>query len=317
MTTLIIDGNNLAHRCRHVFSLSNKGVDVSVTYGVLHNINALVKKFHPTSIIVGWDGGVPEFRRKTVPEYKANRDHGDPVEYDNFLRQTCELHDYAFPMMGIISVRKPGAEADDLIYHASRILEGDHIIVTGDKDLLQAVNQDTQVFVPGKDLLVNLDNFEEIAGIDKASYIDWRALQGDSSDNIAGVTGIGEKTATKLFHEFKTLTNITNAALGHYPGPEKLTDKIAASIVTFGFERIAKNIYITALYADRVGARKAIVQGMDCFHPADHTRVKKYLLRNAFVSLMESLPAGLSRLECPRLRTDVRVPVVCEARLSA
>lgn len=313
-STLIIDGNNLAHRCRHVFHLSNKGVDVSVTYGMLHNISSLISRFQPESIIVCWDGGIPEFRRKAVPDYKANRDHGDPLEYDNFLRQVDELCDYALPLMGIVSVQRCGIEADDLLYHASRIFRGDHLIVTGDKDLFQAVNSVTDVYSPSKETVIDMANFEEVVGVKREDYIDWRALQGDSSDNIAGVPGIGEVTATKLFKEFGTLTNITNAASGHYPGPEKLSPKIATSIASFGFDRICKNIYITALYADRIGSRFALTQAVSQWHPANKDSVKKYLMRNAFVSLMDGLPFASTKLRPPRIMRDVRIPLVCETR---
>jgi 5'-3' exonuclease len=319
MLNLLIDGNNLAHRCRHAFHLSHHGVDVSVTYGFLRNVASLIKRFKPSSIVVCWDGGVPEFRRKAVPEYKANRDHGDPLEYQDFLRQVQELTDYVFPMMGVVSVRKLGAEADDHLYHASRMLEGDNMIVSGDKDLFQAIDDElgVSVYYPSKDKVYTMVDVETDYDIAFSNYVDWRALIGDSSDNIPGVPGIGEKTASKLFKEFRELTNITNAATGSYPGPAVLSDRLSSAILTFGFERICKNIYIMALYADRVGSRQAILDAIGDYRPANAKRIKQYLLRNAFVSLMDGMPMAMTKLKQPSIRAGKwRVPVIHCRRIS-
>jgi DNA polymerase-1 len=313
--TLLIDGNNLAHRCRHVFHLSNRGIDVSVTFGVLHNISSLIHRFKPKSIIVCWDGGVPEFRRVAIPSYKANREHGDPLEYEDFIRQLNELCDFVFPTSGIISIRKIGAEADDLIAHTAQMLSGNTLVITNDKDLYQTVSKNVHMLNPTKDIIVTPDNFEEIVGISQKHYVDWRAIQGDSSDNIPGVPGIGDKTATKLFQEFKELTNITNAAAGHYPHKHTMSDKLATSILSFGFETICKNIYITALYADRVGAKLIIQQSINSFRPANKDRLKKYLLRNAFITMQGEFMPYTVKLIAPTIRSDdFRMPMICAKR---
>lgn len=317
MKNLLIDGNHLAYRCKFTHNLSNNGMDVSVTYGFIRVLLSLVSRFEIDGVFVGWDGGVPEFRRKVLPVYKANRHNDDdPLEREDFMRQIYELHDYALPRMGIISVMKYGAEADDLVYHASRMLQGYNLIVTSDKDLLQAVNAKVAVYHPSKDKVYEAEDITEEFGIDVKDMVDWRALQGDGSDNIPGVYGIGEKTATKLFNEFHTLTGIYNAAMGRNP-EGKLTGKIADNIAAFGFDNIVKNISIMALYADRVGARLAIIDGLSNYRGYDYTAMKKYFFRNAFMSLMDTkyykLMGGLSK---PKLRdmTGIRTPVVCDAR---
>ncbi len=315
---LLIDGNNLAHRARHVFSLSNKGVDVSVTYGVIRIISSLISKYDPTSVMVCFDGGTPEFRKRFVPEYKANRHKDeDPMAWEDFNRQMNELSDYALPLMGMAVARKLGAEADDLLYHASRMYNGNSLIVTNDKDLLQAVSEKTSVLNPSKEVIVTLDNFEEVTGISKNLYVDWRAIQGDGSDNIPGVPGIGEKTATKLFKEFGSLSNIINATLGHHP-TLKLEGKLGANIASFGIDRIAKNVYVTALYADRVGAKQAVLDAVYNYKQADKDRVKKYLMRNGFVSLMEGkFYRSIMKLEVPEFdHTNIRIPVVINRRIA-
>lgn len=319
-TTIIIDGNNMAHRARYAFSLSNKGEDVSVLYGFIRMLKSLMEKFDTAQVIVCWDGGVPEFRRQCMPEYKANRHlDDDPLEYDSFLTQMQELDTWVLPMMGVTSVRKIGSEADDLMWHASRIIGSqDIIIVTSDKDLLQAVNMYVRVYAPNKDKVYKESDVEDYIGIPSRRYIDWRALQGDSSDNITGVKGIGEKTATKLFKEFGTLTGIVNAALGHNPDKnKKMSERIANNINEFGFKGLSDNIYVSTLYFDRVGARISIMDAVDDWKPANKLRFKKYLMSKAFATLMDGEFYGLiMNLQQPVYYTDgMRTPVVPPNRI--
>lgn len=138
---LIIDGNNLAHRARHSFNLSNAGVDTSVIYGFLHVLTSYMRRYNPDAILVAWDYGIPEFRRVAVPEYKANRKHDDdPEDYQDFLRQMRELSSI-LPKCGILSVRHSGAEADDIMSQASQLSVDEAYIITSDKDLLQCVRK--------------------------------------------------------------------------------------------------------------------------------------------------------------------------------
>lgn len=314
--TIIVDGNHLAHRAKYSFNLSNKGTDTSVTYGFIRTLWSYIRRFHPESVVVCWDGGVPEHRRKALPEYKANRHKDDdPLEYENFQRQMRELRLFALPLMGIISVHKPSMEADDLVYHASRILDGNKIVISGDHDLLQCISDDVMVYHPGKDILFDSGKLEEVFGISLKQFVDWKALQGDSSDNIPGVPGIGEKTATKLFHEYDTLTGITNAAAGINP-KGKIVGKIGENICTFGLDRIAKNVYVMALYADRVGARKAIIDAINSYKPTNKSLLKRYYISNGFISLHDGeLYNTLGKLRKPDLELNgYRVPIVLNGR---
>jgi len=311
-TILIIDGNNLAYRCKHVFSLSNQGVDVSITYGFLKVLSSYLQKFSATSVIVCWDGGIPEFRRTAVPEYKANRHlDDDPVERAEFHRQVNELHSI-LPMMGIVSIKAPCIEADDLMYHASVLCNGYCIIVSSDKDMFQALSDfGVDVYNPYREKLYDVEKFENEYGISIHSYIDWRALQGDSSDNIAGVPGIGEKTATKLFKEFGTLTGIMNAAIGINPNG-KLSGTLAANISNFGFTRVANNVLVMALYFDRTGSRDIIIGECDSHTIADRKAAKRYLYDNNFTSLFSNFLVDISKLQAPELSipNTTRIPIV-------
>jgi len=317
---LLIDGNNLAHRCRHVFSLSNRGKDVSVTYGFLRTLYSYLRKYEPQCVVVCWDGGIPKFRVAAVPEYKANRHKDDdPVEYEDFLRQMRELSDYALPMLGVVTVRKWGVEADDLIAAAARLSTfGDTMIVSSDKDLLQCCDRHVTVVRPstnGKDdKIYDVDTVEQEFDVGFEHYVEWRALQGDKSDNIPGVPGIGEKTASKLFRQYGTLTGITNAAAGINPAGT-IDGRLGEAIMQFGFDRIARNIFITSLHADRVGAKAALLDAVEVWKPANKDRMKKYFYTNAFMSLLDGDFIGrLLKLRPPVLLSNMTVPKVCHKR---
>lgn len=305
----------MAHRARHTYELSNKGVDVSVTYGFLSMLRGYIKKWRPTSVVACFDGGIPEFRRRALPCYKANRHvDEDPIAYEDFIRQMRELHDYALPMMGITVVRARGVEGDDLMYHASRILEGESIIISGDKDLLQCCTDNVKVFNPNpkREKLYDRDAVEEEFGVPFKRFLDWRAIQGDSSDNIPGVVGIGEKTATKLIKEFGDLSGIYNAAMDRNP-VGGVSDKLKFAIIEFGWQRLVNNILVTALYMDRTGSRKIVCEAIDASIPYDRERVKKYLYKNAFVSLLDvDFLGGLSKLSKPTVMKDARIPIIMQ-----
>lgn len=315
---LIVDGNNLAHRVRYTFNLSNRGVDVSVTYGFLRVLDSMMTQFEPTSVMVAWDGGVPEHRRKRIPSYKANRTRGSTPEeratYEDFVRQMQEL-DQILPYMGVLSIRKKGAEADDLMYHAAKISIDGVVIVSTDKDMFQAVDRRVSVYSPTKEKLYTPEQVEEEFGVPVSQYIEWRALQGDGSDNIEGIHGIGEKTATKLLQEWGTLTGVWNGAIGRAPGGE-IGGKTGQRIKEFGFDKIVDNIYVMALYKDRTGAKLTIVDEISNYPSRQVKAVKRYLLANNFLSLMDGrFFTNLSRLGPPEIRDDIRTPVVCNFRV--
>lgn len=311
---LVIDGNNLAHRAKHVFSLTSQGEDVSVLYGFLYVLISYIKKFEPTSVFVAWDGGIPKYRVTLVPEYKANRVRGkdDPLAYEIFRDQLNMLHD-VLPFLGVISCRNYGSEADDLIYHVTRIANvKSAIVVSNDKDLLQTITDVTSVYVPSvKDggRLVTKENLSSVIPVKKRNYINWRALQGDSSDNIPGVRMVGESTATKLLSEFDSITSIIAAV-----NDGRLTGKVADNIREFGIDRIYKNIDVMALYKDLTGAKFAIKQSVDSWVPFSKVLTKKLFMKYAFVSMMNSETYKLFMNLSSISLLNERFPLLCERR---
>lgn len=289
-TVLIFDANNTAHRARHVSQLTYKEFDVSVTYGFLNIMAATVKKFkRVTSVIVCWDGGVPQFRYDRIPTYKR-REHTDEDDYQEFIRQVQELHKI-LPQFGVYSLRKLKAEADDLMFHVSRLIHPDYqkVIISTDKDLLQCINRDTAVWQPYTETLITRENFKTYTGLSQADYLVYRSMVGDTSDGIPGIKGIGDKTALKLIEEYgASPSNIINVASGLNPEAKPMTEAMAEKVRSFGLKGFADVLTAIRLDIDRCGAklysRNELLKNIEY----DPIAVSAYLRKYAFVSLMTS-----------------------------
>ncbi len=212
---MIIDGNALVHRAFHALPpLSTKdGVLVNAVYGFTTVLMKALKELKPAYAAVTFDLKGGTFRNELYKEYKAQR-----------IKQPQELYDQ-IPMIkevvrafGIPVVEKQGFEADDVIatlssqFTADSSQPVDTIIVTGDMDALQLVDEHTKVysFRKGFSDTVIYDEaaVKERYGLTPAQMIDYKSLRGDPSDNIPGVRGIGEKTATELLQKFGTLEEV-------------------------------------------------------------------------------------------------------------
>ena len=311
-TLLLLDGNNIAHRARHAFSLSGPdGLDVSVTYGFLKSLRSYLEKFKPEACIIAWDGRIPKFRREKVPTYKANRKKDET--YGDFIRQLKELGE-ALESTGTVNIRRPAIEADDLLYHAAFLGQGFYdkiIIVTNDTDLLQAVVLDSVlVFNATKGVMADRKYVEKHSGVKIGHFVHWRALQGDHSDNIKGVPGIGPIRASEPFQKYATLNGIIDAAYD-----SKIRGKMGENIREFGLENISKNVFIMSLDADRTGSRLAIIQKVEDFEPADVKKFKKFLISKSFVDLMGApLFQVMRKLQAPKLFQEAQTPVICDQR---
>ena len=269
---LIIDGTNLAHRARHAYNLSYRGKDTSATYGVMRMLVALVKNYDPDSVVFAWDGGTPGFRRRLVPEYKSKRKHDEDPTWLEFLAQLDEL-EKILPYTGVLQVRRRGIEADDIMAHAAQMLVGDSLIITTDDDLLQCVDGTTSVFKPGKkDTIYRKSNFEDEVGWPPYKHVLSKVLQGDSSDNINGVFGIGPKTVAKLLKA----KNVLDAAR------PKMRTRIEEFIEDGSY---AKAYSVIDLSPDRAGARLALLRAK--WHRPHVKRLYKWCIDRGFISIIE------------------------------
>ncbi len=196
---LIIDGNNACYRALYTMSLSHRGKDTSVSFGVINMLRGLIKTYKPSSVVVAFDGGTPQFRKELLPQYKAHRKKDDNIDWDDVHRQMDFLASYALPIHGVQVLKMPGVEADDLMAQAAILASHEKpYIVTTDDDLLQCVSDKVSVLSPIKNKLYTEDNFEEEFGFKQEYYITYKLLVGDGSDNVPGVNGIGNKTATRI-----------------------------------------------------------------------------------------------------------------------
>ena len=207
---LVIDGNSILNRAFYgVKLLSNKnGLYTNAIFGMINIINKQLEAVKPDYAAVAFDLKSPTFRHKMYDAYKAGR-HAMPDE----LRAQFPYAKRVLHEMGFAVIEKEGYEADDILGTLAKRAEErdiDAYVLTGDRDSLQLITDKTTVLLAtNKDTLV-MDRaaFFEKYGVDASQFVDVKALMGDSSDNIPGVAGVGEKTALKLISDFGSLDNI-------------------------------------------------------------------------------------------------------------
>lgn len=200
---MLVDGNNLAHKIYNTHKLSFGDINTSVKFGVLRSLCSYYEKFNkPGIIVVCFDDGIPPGRFELVPDYKSNRkihpDEQPDPSYVEVRKQIGDLVEW-LPLFGIITTKVPNYEADDVVSYYCSNLDGKKVVISGDADYLQLVNHDVDVYIPGRRTIVTESTFfHYMAGIRQESFLLWKALVGDSSDNIPGVKGIGTVTAEKI-----------------------------------------------------------------------------------------------------------------------
>ena len=211
---MILDGNSIVNRAFYgIRLLTNKdGIYTNAIYGFLNILFKYISEENPTHLCVAFDVHAPTFRHKAFSEYKAQR-KGMPDE----LRQQMPILKDILSAMNIRMLELEGYEADDIIGTVSRICDENNIIcniLTGDKDDLQLASKNTIVkLITTKNGVTDTVNYTDDTVFDKygvtpTEFIDVKGLMGDTSDNIPGVSGIGEKTAFSLIQKFKSIENI-------------------------------------------------------------------------------------------------------------
>lgn len=209
---LLLDSNSLMHRAYHALPnlKTSKGAYTGAIYGFMSVLLRLIKEQQPTHIAAAFDLHGPTFRKAMYDAYKAQR---KPM--DEELRQQVEPLKELICAMGIKIVSLQGYEGDDILGTLAKRFNEDTIIVTGDRDSFQLVSPTTRVFWTKKGVS-DIEVYDEQRllqdGFTVSSYIDYKALRGDPSDNIPGIAGVGEKTAKQLLDKYGTLENILDSA---------------------------------------------------------------------------------------------------------
>lgn len=214
----LVDANNLVTRCHYAnpTQTSRSGKPTGAVFGFIQSVMKILKDVRARAMLIVWDGGRSQERMKVWPEYKANRKARHAV-----YEQGRVLRDDIVPNLGVPQVRVASEEADDLIGVAvaglnQRFKAEACVIISADRDFYMLIDEDTSVFNPmamrwdkKRGLMITSANFRDVTGLPSPEhYLDFKALVGDTSDNIPGVPGIGEKTATELINAHGTIADI-------------------------------------------------------------------------------------------------------------
>lgn len=211
---ILVDGNNLLFRSYFATAYSgnmmknSKGFPTNGLYGLVNMLNKIIREEKPEYMLVAFDKG-KTFRHEKYLDYKGGRN-----ETPDDLKKQFSVAKKLVPLMGIKCFEIDNYEADDIIGTYSKMAlidpEFETTIVSSDKDLLQLINEETEVkLLKQKDYIrMNEETFMDTYGIKPIRMIDLKGLMGDASDNIPGVKGIGEKTALKLLQEYDSLENV-------------------------------------------------------------------------------------------------------------
>jgi DNA polymerase-1 len=279
MTSLyLIDGHNVLYRT--FFGLPRlsapDGTPTNVVLGTARILLKILREEKPSAIAAVFDSPEPTPRHDLYPEYKANR----LKVPEDLLAQIPVVKD-VIDALGVQRIEVPGAEADDIIGTLSRLAEEkgmEVVIVSSDKDLYQLVSRKVRIRDGLKEKTVGEEEVRETFGVGPGQVAELLALSGDPSDNVPGVPGIGEKTASGLIREFGTVENLL-ANTGSLKGKQR--------------EKIEKNAEIARLCRQlaEIDRNVPVRQGIDELAPRgiDRERAAHLFRRLGFRKLLEDL----------------------------
>jgi len=223
---VLVDGNAIMHRAFHALPptlTSESGEPTNAVYGFTSMLFKIIEDLTPTHIAVCFDRKEKTFRKKEFKAYQAHRPEMDVGLSSQFSKAKEVLKAFRIP-----AYDKKGFEADDVIGTISKKTRVDEVvIVTGDKDILQLVDERIKVYLPVKGLsqaeLMDEKKVKEKMGVRPERIVDYKGLVGDQSDNYKGVPGIGPKTAEKLFSQYDSFKDI-------YKNLNKIDERISIKL---------------------------------------------------------------------------------------
>ena len=222
----LLDGTALLYRAYFALIrnplINSKGMNTSAIYGVVSSFLGFVQKFNPQHVIVSFDRKAPTFRHEKSELYKANR----PPMPEELISQVQPVIRF-FDDIGLPEISMDGLEADDILATLAYKFKDMYeiVLVTGDKDYSQLIQEDVYIYDPMKDIIVDREGVLAKYGIAPEQFVDYLAIVGDSSDNIPGVKGLGPKGAETLLKEYHNLDNI-------YANLDKLPEKVREKLAT-------------------------------------------------------------------------------------
>ncbi len=222
-TLFLIDGSSFLYRAYYgVRPLhTSKGLPVQAVYSFCRMIKKLIDTFHMQNVVLVWDSKGKTTRHTMYAEYKATRQAppSDIFEQKEYILKFADL-------IGLRQIAQQGIEADDIMYSIAQERKKDGYticVVSSDKDMAQMLDEQTVIFDPFKDAILDAKKFEEKKGFPVEKLPFYFAILGDASDNIPGVKGIGEKGALELVTQFSSLQDVyDNLPKVHKPKTQKL-----------------------------------------------------------------------------------------------
>ncbi len=283
---LLIDANALIHRAWHALPplTSPDGKVVNAAYGFASVLIKILQAEHPEYIAVCWDTPAPTYRHEAEPAYKAQREEQPDEFYEQF-----DIVKEIVDAFGITNVEKDGYEADDLLATFATRLSKEGVAVTlltSDRDVWQVIGPHVRVmsFKKGVSETAIIDEkaLKEQMGLTPAQIADYKAMRGDASDNLKGVPGIGDKTATELLMKFVDLKGVLKAAKDPKsdmsPAVRKrLIDGTKAAEETLSLVTLVTNVPLKIKDEDLKR------------RPADEDRIRTLFLRYGFASLLSRI----------------------------
>ena len=241
---VLIDGNNLIFRSYYATAYrgeiltNSKGLPTNAVYAYIQMLLKIISEEKPSHIMVAFDKG-KTFRHESYDDYKGGRSE-TPKE----LKEQIPYAKKVTRAMGITVEEIENYEADDIIGTYSKKIDEEVLVVSSDRDLLQLISPNVKMkLLKMKDYVYyNEKSFYEDYGIKPIEIIDLKALMGDSSDNIKGVAGIGEKTALKLIKEYHTIDNL-------YKNIDDLKGKVKENLLN-DKESAYKSLELATIYLD-------------------------------------------------------------------
>jgi len=213
---VIIDGNSLLFRAYFAMRemVTKDGIYTQGIFAFITMLNKILKDYEPDYIAVAFDMKGKTFRHEAYPEYKAGRLKTPP----ELLSQIPLMHD-VLRAMNIQILEKESYEADDMIGTATKFASGrgiESLVITGDKDELQLIDEKTRVIINRKGMtefdVYDQDAMKERYGLTPAQFVDLKGLMGDSSDNIPGIVGVGEKRGITLLKKYDSVEGVIEHA---------------------------------------------------------------------------------------------------------
>ena len=299
-TLVLIDGNSLMYRAYYATAYSGNlmktstGIFTNALYGFVNMMNKVLDDYNHTHMLVAFDAGKTTFRHEFLESYKDGR---KPMPDE--MRSQINLIKKYLDLLGVKRLELATYEADDIIGTLSTQAKGDNFdkvhIITGDKDLLQMVDEKTIVHITRKGV-TDIESFDEAAVFAKyevspQQIVDLKGLMGDPSDNLPGIPGVGEKTAIKLLKQFTTVENLV-AHTDELKGKmrEKVEANVEQAILCKRMATIHKEVPLPLTFDDLRYEGPHVQELMDFF---------KEMEFNAFLKKIKMEESKESKLQLP------------------